>query len=155
MLVSLENSPAVQLMDTAEAPLLTAIVTPLTRSLKLLLGVSTRTIVAFGAIACAHSTSNEISTAQLAFAAGYFAIRINFAEAAIAAGAGRQTKLRVEYAEVSFRFGIVVRVHDSDRLTRRLGCLPGRNRRRGESARAKRGGRQDRRARSLPLAGPA
>src|SRR5271156_1770089 len=57
-------------MDTTEAPLRTATSTPLNKSLKLLLAASTRMILAFGAMACAHSMSRDISTDQFAFAAG-------------------------------------------------------------------------------------
>src|ERR1700722_19375704 len=72
MLFSPENSPVVQLMDTTDAPLLTATLEAATKSLRLLEAASTRTMFAWGAMACAHSTSRAISTDQLALAAGFF-----------------------------------------------------------------------------------
>ena len=47
---------------------------------------------------------------------GLLSIRIDLAEAAVAAGASRQTELRAEDAEIGFRVDVVVRVHDADRL---------------------------------------
>src|ERR1700728_4176201 len=74
MLDSAENSEAVQLIETTEAPLRTATTAPFTKSLRLFEGVSTSRIVAFGAMACAHSTSSAISMAQFAFEIGAFPV---------------------------------------------------------------------------------
>src|SRR5277367_1042504 len=67
---SVESSADVQLIETTDAPLRTAKSTPASKSLRLFEGASTRRILACGAMACAHSISSEISTAQFAFAAG-------------------------------------------------------------------------------------
>src|SRR5438034_8866568 len=68
-LVSLENSPPPQLIDTSPflPPVVTWLVATSTawnRSAKLLLAASTSMIFAFGAMACAHSISSAASCAQ-------------------------------------------------------------------------------------------
>src|SRR5262249_47453172 len=67
---SLENSLPPQLMDTTEAPWYTEMSTAFNRSEKLLEAASTSRILAAGAIAWAHSTSNAISSAQPALVRG-------------------------------------------------------------------------------------
>src|SRR2546427_5582691 len=68
-LVSLENSPLPQLIDTSPflPPVVTWLVATSTawnRSAKLLVADSTRIIFAFGAMACAHSISSAAFCAQ-------------------------------------------------------------------------------------------
>src|SRR6266498_1487721 len=68
---SLENSLPPQLMETCFAPgMLLATSTASNRLAKLLVAASTSTILAFGAIACAHSISSEASKAQPALVRG-------------------------------------------------------------------------------------
>lgn len=69
-LVSELNSLPPKLIDTTDAPAPTATSTAVIRSLKLFDAASTSTIFAFGAIACTHSTSSDISSAQPALGLG-------------------------------------------------------------------------------------
>src|SRR6266542_3953305 len=69
---SLENSLPPQLMETCFAPvMLLATSTAANRLAKLLLAASTKTILALGAIAWAHSISRAASRAQPALAFGF------------------------------------------------------------------------------------
>lgn len=65
-------------METADAPLRTATSTAQNRSARLFEFASTRTMVACGAMACAHSTSRAISAPQLEFAAGLRPVAYTF-----------------------------------------------------------------------------
>ena len=69
-LVSEENSTPPQLMDTSVAPRRLAAATAEVRSSKLALAASTRTILAPGASAWAHSMSSDSSSAQPASTGG-------------------------------------------------------------------------------------
>src|SRR5216683_774810 len=63
--VSPLNSPPPQLMETSVAPMLFAYETALNRFVSLLLAASTSTILAAGASAWAHSSSDSSSTHPL------------------------------------------------------------------------------------------
>src|ERR1035441_945553 len=73
--VSPENSLPPQLFDTSPPPaaltILLAMSSAVIRSAKLFDAASTSTICAPGAIACAHSTSNEASNSQPGSYAGF------------------------------------------------------------------------------------
>ena len=71
LLVSLEDSPPPQLFETTLAPCCTATSIAAIRFAVLFEAASTRMILACGAIACAHSTSSEISSDQPAFVFGF------------------------------------------------------------------------------------
>src|SRR5271155_5635741 len=103
-------------METTEAPLRTAKSTPASKSLRLFEGASTRRILACGAMACAHSISSEISTAQLALAAGVRPPGYSWGEEPLSGGAGCQVELLAENGEVVGCVGIVISVHERDGL---------------------------------------
>src|SRR6266567_1827676 len=72
---SVENSPPPQLIETSPRPpvartWLVATSTAANKSTKLLVAASTRTILALGAMACAHSMSSAASCDQPQFTAG-------------------------------------------------------------------------------------
>src|SRR5579863_264500 len=69
-LVSLLDSPPLQLIETSVAPREFADATALNRLALLLLAASTSTIFAAGASACAHSMSSDSSSTQPLFTFG-------------------------------------------------------------------------------------
>src|SRR5690242_19390509 len=73
-----ENSPPPKLIDTALAPLATATSTACIRSVNGLLAASINRMLAAGAIACAHSTSSDVSSAHPASVRGVLPDAGNF-----------------------------------------------------------------------------